>query len=175
MTTNENIESILLERENRVIYQNMLIKSYKNTLIAFKLNIPGPKKDGQLYRKIFSNGLKLLKASLKQHNINPIFEKVFFKATGPMAFLVVDKKAEEIKILCTEIEEEDNLGRIYDFDVIDSSGNSIGRGTIGKAQRKCFLCDKYVWVCSRSRAHSVEEMLLYIHDTAETYFKNKEN
>lgn len=173
MTTNKNIEAILLERERRAIYQKKLIGFYQKTLIALKLNIPGPEKYGHLYRRIFCNGLGLLKDSLKKNNINIVFEKQLSKFTGSEAFLIVDEEAKKIKKLCTEIEEEDGLGRIYDFDVIDSSGNSIGREVIGKPQRKCYLCDEYVWVCSRSRAHSIEEMLQYIHYTAQAYFNIK--
>lgn len=175
MIKNVNIERILRDREKRVIYQKMLIENHQKTLISFKLNIPGPQKDGKLYRKIFDNGLMLLMSSLKKYTIPIIFERTIYKFTGSEAFLILDEEARKIKILCTEIEEDDILGRIYDFDVIDSCGNSIGREEIGKAQRKCFLCNQYVWVCARSRAHSVEEMLQYIYDTAQMYFENKEN
>lgn len=171
MFANKNIEIILRDRERRVIYQKKLIKEYKNTLITFKLNIPGPKKDSLLYRKIFNNGLKLLKATMKEYRIPIIFQSLSFKNTGPEAFLVVKAKAHNMKKLCVNIEEKDGLGRIYDFDVFDSSGNSIGRKLIGIPERKCFLCDKCVWLCARSRAHSLEEMLEYIEVTAKAYFK----
>lgn len=170
MAVNRNMEAILEAREKRVFYQKKLIQEYKKTLMAFKLNIPGPEKDGFLYRRIFNNGYSLLKDSLDNNNISIIFERVFFKDTGPEAFLIVDKDARDIKILCTEIEDKDDLGRIYDFDVIDHSGKAVGRKEIGRDQRKCFLCDKYVWVCSRSRAHSLEEMINFIKETSKTYF-----
>ncbi|SHK05668.1 citrate lyase holo-[acyl-carrier protein] synthase [Paramaledivibacter caminithermalis] len=173
MNTNENINIILLNRERRTIYQKKLVKEYKKTLITFKLNIPGPQKDSQLFRRIFNNGLTQLKNVLKKDSINIVFERAIFRDTGPEAFIIVDAQAEKIKILCIEIEEKDGLGRIYDFDVFDSSGKNIGREIVGKNQRKCFLCDEYVWVCSRNRTHSVEEMLQYIHNTAQIYFKNK--
>lgn len=171
MTTNKNIEAILRDRERRVNYQNKLIKEYQKPLITFKLNIPGPKKDSQLYRKIFNNGLRLIKFQLKEHSVSIIFQKLLFKETGPEAFLVVDENSKSIKELCTNLEEKDKLGRIYDFDVFDSSGKSITREIIGMTERKCFLCEKYVWVCARSRAHSVEELLQYIEATATTYFE----
>jgi len=173
MTTNRNIEAILKAREERMFYQKRLIEDYKKTLIAFKLNIPGPEKDGPLYRKIFNNGYSILKNSLEINNISIVFERIFLKSTGSEAFLIVDKEAKAVKVVCTEIEDKDKLGRIYDFDVIDYAGKTIGRREIGRDQRKCFLCDEYVWACSRSRAHSLEEMIDFIKKTAGTYFINK--
>lgn len=173
MIVNKNIEVILRAREERAKYQKKLIQKYHKTLIAFKLNIPGPMKDTLLYRRIFTNGLDLLKFSLKEHKITIVFEKWSFKNTGPEAFLVVDCEAQNIKILCTKLEESDGLGRIYDFDVIDSYGKSIGRGAMGISERSCFLCDEYVWICARNRTHSIKEMLEFIEKTAKTYFINK--
>ncbi|MCT4619981.1 MAG: citrate lyase holo-[acyl-carrier protein] synthase [Marinisporobacter sp.] len=174
MNENKNIEMILKAREKRYFYQKELIKEYGKTLIALKLNIPGPEKDGELYRKIFNNGLSLLEALLNEEKIKIIFEKVWYESTGSEAFMVVDIEAIKMKKICTQIEETDGLGRIYDFDVIDPLGNSISRERIGKEQRKCFLCNEYVWVCSRTRAHSVDEMLMFIEKTAKMYFiKNK--
>lgn len=173
MTINKNLEAILQAREDRMIYQKKLIQEYQNTLIAFKLNIPGPEKDGPLYRKIFTNGLGLLKDVLKKQNVTIIFEKSNLKDTGLEAFLIVDKDAKNIKDICLGIEEKDSLGRIYDFDVIDAFGKSIGREELGRDRRKCFLCDEYVWVCARARTHSLEEMLCFIEETAKAYFIDK--
>ncbi|WP_432666227.1 citrate lyase holo-[acyl-carrier protein] synthase [Wukongibacter baidiensis] len=172
MTVNANLKNILEAREKRVAYQKRLIQKYSKSLIAFKLNIPGPKKDGPLYRKIFINGLALLKDTLKENHIDIVFEDSILEPTGSEAFIVVDSDdAKYIKTLSIEIEEKDSMGRIYDFDVIDSSGKSISREIIGRGQRKCFLCDEYVWVCARTRAHSLEEMLQFIEETAKAYFK----
>tara|TARA_B100000965_G_C19419575_1_gene681494 strand:- start:293 stop:820 length:528 start_codon:yes stop_codon:yes gene_type:complete len=168
---NKNLGAILESRERRAAYQQKLIKDYKKTLISFKLNIPGPKKDSELYRKIFKNGQYLLEKSLMENNIAIRFKRSNFDITGPEAFIVADGDSKYIKSVCTEIEEQDMLGRIYDFDVIDSSGEIISRGTVGREQRKCFLCDEYVWVCSRSRAHSLEEMLQFIEKSAKAYFE----
>lgn len=170
---NENIEAILKSREQRFYYQKQLIKQYQKTLIVLKLNIPGPEKDGELYRRIFNNGLKLLKASLEEKKIHIVFEKICSKTAGSQVFIIVDTDAIKIKNICVNIEENDGLGRIYDFDVVDSLGNQVSRESIGKEQRKCFLCNEYVWICSRSRAHSVDEMLIFIEKTAKTYFIKK--
>lgn len=170
---NKNLKVILESRERRVAYQQKLIRDYKKTLISFKLNIPGPKKDSDLYRKIFNNGQYLLEKSLMDNNTPIVFKRSNFDITGPEAFIVVDGNSRYIKSICTEIEDKDMLGRIYDFDVIDSLGETIGRGTVGREQRKCFLCDEYVWVCSRSRAHSLEEMLQFIEKAAKTYFNEE--
>ncbi|TCO79328.1 citrate lyase holo-[acyl-carrier protein] synthase [Marinisporobacter balticus] len=173
MNENKNIEEILKARERRFYYQKKLIKKYEKTLVALKLNIPGSEKDGKLYRKIFNNGLNVLKAFLDQQKIKIIFEEICNKSTGSEAFIIVDTEAVKMKEICIEIEETDVLGRIYDFDVIDSLGNAVSREKIGKDQRKCFLCNEYVWVCSRTRAHSVDEMLTFIEKIAKTYFIKK--
>ncbi len=174
MTINKNLKDILEAREKRAAYQQRLIQRYQKTVIAFKLNIPGPQKDGPLFRRIFSNGLTLLKDTLEKNNINIIFEELVLESTGPEAFLVVDSnEAKYLKTLCVEIEEKNSMGRIYDFDVIDTLGEPVMREKIGRGQRKCFLCDEYVWVCARTRAHGLDEMLRFIEETAKAYFKNK--
>ena len=173
MNDTKSLKAILEARERRVIYQQRLIKKYQKPLITFKLNIPGPEKDGLLYRRIFINGLKLLKSSLEKNNVKLVFEDLILKSTGSEAFLVVDDEAKYIKTLCIEIEENDGMGRIYDFDVIDVLGSPLMRETVGGEGRKCFLCDEYVWICSRARRHSLEEMLRFIEETAKAYFKNK--
>lgn len=173
MTDTMNLKAILEARERRVIYQQRLVEKYQNPLISFKLNIPGPKKDSLLYRRIFNNGLNLIKSLLKRNSVNIVFEDIIFKPTGPEGFLVVDGEAKYIKALCIEIEEKDGMGRIYDFDVIDALGKPLVGETMGRKGRKCFLCDEYVWICARTRRHSLEEMLSFIEETAKAYFKNK--
>ena len=69
----------------------------------------------------------------------------------------------ELKKAMIELEDGTKLGRLFDIDVINSKGNKISRLELGMAPRKCIVCDEIAHVCSRSRAHSVEEMLEYIN------------
>ncbi len=170
-SNNKNLEAILKAREARAFYQQELVNEYKKTLIAFKLNIPGPEKDNELYRKIFNNGMNLLEVSLKEKDIPIVFKDLKLNIAGAEAFIVVDDDPVYIKKICTDIEDGDMLGRIYDFDVIGPLGDKVGGSEIGRNQRRCFLCDEYVWVCSRARAHSLDEMLQFIENSAKAYFK----
>ncbi|MEG0379594.1 MAG: triphosphoribosyl-dephospho-CoA synthase CitG, partial [Eubacterium sp.] len=59
------------------------------------------------------------------------------------------------------LEESTPLGRLFDIDVQRSDGSKVSRKIIGLPKRKCLLCHKNAFECSRSRAHSVKDLLRY--------------
>ncbi|PAB57960.1 citrate lyase holo-[acyl-carrier protein] synthase [Anaeromicrobium sediminis] len=168
---NRNLKSILEAKEKRFLYQRGLLDKYKSTIISFKLNIPGPDKRIDVSKVIFTIGIDHLKEILKREDI---FIKSYVEldlSTGYEALLVVDRYPTFIKCLCMEVEEETPLGRIYDFDVIDKNGESVSRKSLGKGERKCFMCENLVWECSRNRTHSVPAMINHIRDLYNNYLK----
>ncbi|MCR1898823.1 citrate lyase holo-[acyl-carrier protein] synthase [Irregularibacter muris] len=173
-SSRQSIINIIESREKRVIHQRKLLQQYqKNTLVSYKINIPGEIKDSPLYRKIFKKGWEELIKQAEDKSIEILSKEEFYKASGPEGYMVFKEEATTIKKLTTNIEEQHPLGRIFDFDVLYGEGKQISRTDIGKSPRRCFICDGNAFECGRSRRHSIEELVASIHDKAQTYFENE--
>lgn len=166
----QSLKDILKSREMRVEYQKQLLNKYKNTIISYKLNIPGPIKYNSIIKKIFDEGLKILKEKLNEIGVKKLEDKVIYKNSGPEYFIVLDISPYIIKKLTIHIEEEHALGRIYDFDVLNEKGEQISREELGKSRRKCLLCEKNAAECGRARGHEVKELIEKIESMAREYF-----
>lgn len=166
----QTLQDILIAKEKRVEFQRQLLAQYQNTLISYKLNIPGGVKDNILIRKIFAAGIEALQQKMQEQDKVFLCEKTFYKQSGPEFFGVLAVSAPVIKEITCEIEEEHSLGRLYDFDVIRSNGQACCREDIGKTGRRCFLCQQPAFVCARARNHSVEEMLAKLQRMYDAYF-----
>ncbi|MGB3368639.1 MAG: citrate lyase holo-[acyl-carrier protein] synthase [Acidaminobacteraceae bacterium] len=171
--TNENLvelADVIRDKEIRVEKIKSLTNVFHETVVCFKLNIPGPIKDNSEYRKVFKKSLDVFKSKVS----NILFSQVSYLKTGPVAYLVIKDRAEYIKQIAIEIEESAEIGRIYDFDVYHQS-KSISRQDLGKEVRRCILCDENVWICSRSRKHGVDELLVKIRSLTGAYIKEDYN
>ena len=156
MTGNEiDLAQMLARREARVNEQRIFLNKYNAPLISFSMNIPGPIKTNELIRKAFDLGKNLLLNALENTHavINECVE--VHEATGDELLLSVKNIApEELKGLTMKIENDSNLGRLFDIDVIDAEGNKLSRKTF----RTCLICNKQAQECARSRTHTVKEM-----------------
>jgi len=166
----QSLQEILKAKDERVFFQNYLLEIHKKNIIAFKLNIPGPIKYNDYIRKIFDEGLKVIKEALDEAGIEIICKRTFYKNTGPEQFIVIDKNPYKLKKLCALIEETHPLGRLYDFDVLDEKGMQISRTDINKEPRSCLICNNNAFECGRSRRHSLEDLLGKIEELVKTYF-----
>jgi holo-ACP synthase len=171
----QSLEDILKARETRVQYQEYLLDKYRNTIVAFKLNIPGPVKYNPLIRDIFDEGLKVLKQSLDEASIEVVQQEAVYKNSGPEAFIVLNLLPNIIKKLTALIEENHPLGRLYDFDVINLEGLQLSREEIGMQPRKCLLCEKNAFECGRSRSHEVGALIAKIEKMALDYFNVRQS
>lgn len=170
----QSLQDILIAREKRVEYQQFLLNKYKSVILSYKLNIPGPVKYNSLIKKIFDEGLLIFKKRLKELSIDIQYEKVLYQNSGPEYFAAFKMSSNIstylIKKLSTYIEETHDLGRLYDFDVIDASGKQFSREELGIGPRKCLLCDNNAFACGRSRTHSISELTDKIEKLAIEYF-----
>ena len=155
---------ILNAREARVRQQQQLLAAHRAPLLCFTMNIAGPVKTTPLIRRGFEAGLKQLDKQLPQENV--LFREVQVLPTGCEAFFAVDLPARELKLLCTAIEEQHPLGRLFDMDVIDTDGKKLERQT----QRGCIVCGKPGRSCAASRAHSVEQLQAVTAQLLKRYF-----
>lgn len=167
----QTLKDILASREERVQYQQNLLNKYsESSIVSYKLNIPGPIKYNSLIKEVFDEGLKSLKSKLMDDSIGIVHDHIVYKNSGPEYFAVIDISSSIIKKLTTKIEETHALGRIYDFDVLNSEGRQIERQEVGIAVRKCLLCDRNAFECGRSRNHEVSELIDKIESMAKDYF-----
>lgn len=149
-----HLSEVIRDRENRIDKINYLTRAFKGTIVCLKLNIPGPVKDRLSYREIFRYGV----SDFKSRCPAVVFSEINYLRSGPVGYFVVEEDSFVVKNLCIAIEEETEAGRLFDFDVYHN-GYPLKRTSVGKSERKCILCDNDVWICSRSRSHSVDELL----------------
>jgi holo-ACP synthase len=171
----QSLNDILEARDRRVEYQEQLINRYHSTMVSYKLNIPGPVKYNSLIKRIFDEGLSVFKHNLEQASIKTIDETAWYKDSGPEYFAVFYLEASEIKRITSQIEEIHALGRLYDFDVLDSQGRQVSRQELGIGIRKCLLCESSAFECGRSRRHEISELINYIEIMAKNYFNTKDD
>lgn len=154
---------LLDAREQRAVHQQELLNQYPRcSLISMTLNIPGPVKDSEAYRKALALGVAELKARFEEI----VFEEVRWLRTGSEAYLVVREEALDTKKKAVLVEEQSPIGRLLDIDVIGSDG-PVSRTEVGGKPRKCLLCDEDAKVCARMQKHSLEELLGKIEEILE--------
>ncbi|MBR6525360.1 MAG: citrate lyase holo-[Clostridia bacterium] len=148
------IQDMLAARDERAARQNALRERYHAPVVSFTMNIPGSIKNNSLIRRAFSIGKeRIIVAFEKMHaEIHDVYEKDAF--TGCEAMWTVRADAVTLKITLCLIEEMDELGRLFDMDVIDSQGNHLSRNE----ERGCLICHQPARVCARSRKHCAEEL-----------------
>lgn len=164
---NKFLMEILRGREERAFEINKLNKENEGTVICFTLNIPGPYKLEELYYFAFKDGVNSLEKLL---NTKPIKEKA--PLSGYEAYFISYKNIKDIKALAISLEEIHPLGRFFDIDIFYKDLRKISREDLGAPKRKCFLCEEDAVICSRSRKHSVDELITNIKAKINSYMKN---
>lgn len=153
------LKQILEARENRVRTQIELMNIFRMPLVSFTLNIPGKDKSSYIYIKVHEMGIYLLEEELGKLNINIVNKMVRNTAAGAEAFLSINMDPMHLKKITVSIEEKNELGRLFDFDVLNTKGENISRIQIGLQERKCLLCNENAKGCGRSRKHSIDDLL----------------
>ena len=152
------LADVLQARERRSQWQWELLQRFKRPLICFTMNIAGPVKNDDLISEGFRLGAELLKAQLAGEGIHLLYTQERFLHTGCEGFYVADAQPRRLKELMVAIEDDAPVGRLFDMDVLDVSGQKQERQELGLHGRRCLLCSEPAMVCARSRAHRVEEL-----------------
>lgn len=156
----EELMRILEGREERAKEQKKIISKTNATLISFTVNTPGLEKNNDRIKNIFEKEIYEIKKALEYKGLEIKQEKLNKgKVSGPEGFISVNEKAEVIKEMTVVIEETSPIGRLFDIDVLDLEGKAISRNTLDKEPRKCIVCGENAKHCSRSRKHSIEEVI----------------
>ena len=149
-----SLSMMLKCREERAKRQQELIAKYGKPIVSFTMNIAGPVKTNYLIETGFRIGMKRLRGTFYSHKIEVPFFTQKYSVTGPEGYFVVDSDPLKLKEICVEIENQDELGRLFDIDVIAPNGCKLER----KEERHCLICDKPAKECSSRRLHTVEEL-----------------
>lgn len=154
------LSQMLEARECRAQRQHELLERYGLPLVSFTMNIAGPVKNSPSIRQAFALGRDLLFGQLQRVKAPLIHREEIDEPTGSEGLYVVDLPCALLKEITIEIEEHTALGRLFDMDVIDSSGKKLERARA----RRCLICGKPAQECARSRTHSVHELQRKTHE-----------
>lgn len=147
------LSQILLAREARVLRQQLLLKAHRCTLVSFTLNIPGPEKNSPLIRRAFRFGCR----QLEQRLPGILYREESDAPTGCEAMYCLDMPPRAVKEICTAIEDETPLGRLFDMDVLTAEGEPLSRQLVGGKSRDCIVCGAPGRGCASRRLHSANE------------------
>ncbi len=150
------LAQILLAREERVRKQQELLTTYHCPVICFTMNIAGPIKTSPLIERAFATGLEHLNSRLPREHIR--FRSTEVSVTGCQAMYAVDMDALALKKICTAIEDETPLGRLFDMDVLDLDGGKLERTAVNGGSRNCIVCGAPGRGCAARRLHTVPEL-----------------
>lgn len=158
-----DIPAVLMNRDRRVAVQNQLLTaSPEATIVAAKLNIPGPIKNNVKIQAFFTAELECFEARLLERGLTFLVKKEWLPAlTGPERFYLIFAPGQAVKRTTTEFEEATAFRRLFDLDVLirtNGQVHSLSRTEIGYPVRTCLICGRPAKECGRARTHTVNEL-----------------
>ena len=163
---------MLEAREKRVERQEKLLKDC-SCLVCFTMNIAGPYKFSDCIMRAYAEGVAKIYRLLEQNSIDVLKAEQVIEKTGVEGYIALQRNPFEIKRLMVQIEDNFELGRLFDIDVIKSDGEKVSRSDIGMDGRNCMICGSEGSGCARSRRHSVEELQNHFIKRICDYFNNQ--
>ena len=168
-----NAADMMAARERRAERQRSLLEQ-GGALVSFTLNVPGPVKRSPRWERAFDEGRRLIEARLAREPWEVTGRSVYRESTGCEAFWLLQADAYGVKRALAAVEEDCPIGRLFDIDVLDSSGVPLSRTAFGLSPRTCLLCGRPAHECGRSRRHSLEELLAHINGMLDDYFRQRQ-
>jgi len=156
---------LLIAREERANHLNRLSKEYQNNpIVILKLNTPGENKNltsllfvHYLFHEIILNEFKT--KIIKSTKIKSL--------DGDYFYYVIKMDPLKVKEKTVFLEENHPLGKLVDLDVYLET--AISRTSLNYQNRKCLICDNDAIICTRSKAHSLEDVLNKITEITKAY------
>lgn len=154
------LPEVLNFRELKAGIQNELLSRGENGIVAsLGMNIPGPVKSGPSIFRAFQEGMRCLEQLIASQRGNILAKVVLEEKAGyAVIFLLGKIDHRKLKKDAVMLEENHYLGRIFDIDILNSSGEALTREMVGADKRTCLLCSKNAKECGRNRTHSAEEL-----------------
>ena len=168
------VPDMLNARDRRHAIQQELIRTHGATVISFTLNVPGPVKIFPLGEMTFEEGVRLIDSQLHAWKIPVLEKRTIRDFTGNEQFWSVKGDDLFIKETLCLLEDSLSFGRLFDIDVIRTDETKVSRTELGFPGRKCLLCSNDAFVCSRSRTHTVKELLDKACELMKDYFEEKQ-
>ncbi|MGE4276706.1 MAG: citrate lyase holo-[acyl-carrier protein] synthase [Lawsonibacter sp.] len=162
---NVTLEEMLQARDERQLIQQSLLGHFQKPLLSFTMNIAGPCKRTSLIEFAFNEGLRRLEQKLGA----PLHQQEKRGVSGCEAFLIYDQDTETLKHIAVSIEDADELGRLFDMDVLTPDGEKLSR----PLPRCCLICDSQVQICARSRAHALDELMTRTEQILQNFAGNR--
>lgn len=165
-----SLEEVLNRKEDRqreisTYFDDENIKS----VLSFKLNIAGEIKNNSYIYEIFLIGESQIINQMNKY----ISLRTINLATGPELFIASSEDSMILKERMISIEDT-KLGRLFDIDIYDRYGQ-VSRKDLELPERKCFLCNNSAKSCSRSRRHSLTDILSWTDKLIGEYLIGEEN
>ncbi|MDN6968288.1 citrate lyase holo-[acyl-carrier protein] synthase [Oenococcus sp. UCMA 17063] len=170
----QQITDVLANKDHRAAFQKQILEKYpEDSLLAVKLNIPGPIKNNGRLKRLFKKGTDQLEKELRLSNFKILALKSWDKETGCENFYLFKNKASDLKKAAILFEDKNDLGRLFDADVLTNEKgiiSSFSREQLKQNSRKCLICERPAKECARSRRHSVSELQDKISEIYEENF-----
>jgi holo-ACP synthase len=164
-----DLAAMLERREVRVARQRALLGRFGRPVVSLTLVNPGPVKDTAEARFVFEAAQAAIRRTLGDEGRPLEFVEESLLPTGPEAMLVVDAEAFGLKRALVRLEEGHPLGRLWDLDVIDRDGTTVGRSLLGLPARTCLVCGEAAHACARARRHALGELRRLIGEKVDAY------
>lgn len=142
------LAQVLAAREARAAAQKRMLAAYRVPLVSVTMNMAGPVKRTGLSDFAFRDVVERLEEALGPDLAG---REETDAPTGLEVILACARPAEELKALALELEESQEVGRLYDVDVIGGDGGKLSRSR----PRTCLVCGGPALPCARSRAHGL--------------------
>lgn len=165
------IRQILDRREQRANEQLHYLHADYSCVISFTLNIPGIQKSFPLALACFKEGLSAIREQLQIPDTAPGSE--YHGSAGHEIVFPANIEPAVAKKKLLLLEQKHALGRLWDIDVIAGSGAALSRRDFQMEPRRCLLCGNNAKACARSRAHTTEEVFLYVYEYLNQYYRRK--
>lgn len=153
-------------REKRYDLILDIINMYKKPVICGKINYPGNNKNAPEAQKAFKVLEKLLLLHFDKDNL---YNEKDTGADGSAILITTKLDGVEAKKLAIDLENKHPLGRIFDIDIYDLDGASIGREKMNIHSRGCLICDENARICMRNGKHKLEEIFYSVNSLINGY------
>lgn len=168
-----SVHHLLAAREERVAHQTAALARFGRPLLSVTIVAPGPVKDSWLSRRLMEAALREVEWVINLNDWRLLWREVSWRTTGPEALYVVDSDARVLKLAAIALEDEHRLGRIWDLDVIATSGAGLSRTQLGRPARRCLACDRPAHECARSQRHPLAQLQRTIDGMVDDFDRNR--
>ena len=162
-----SLDQLLASRDRRWHRQQELLREHPDeTLLCLTVIMPGAVKRNRFSLVVAQAATEAMRVAfadsitwMEKRDLETGFEAYAF-TTHPLL---------DAKRMACHIEEEHPLGRLFDLDVIDTTGTPVSRSAIGAEPRRCLLCQQEARFCMRNHTHSREELQARIEKIVDEY------